>query len=298
MEEHINSLRRFVSGPGLDITSVTQLRHEEGRALYRVVCGDRLLIFKWFAPDADRIEVWAYNVLRQYRVPTIPILASTENGLLMEDLTTSPTWRLATEQDNRWAETGIAVAEWYKLFHSAGRHFLANVQDVPDYLHRETDSLDANTILRIGARLRLEDNGVWRLAAKHIEELKSAMNALPTTFNYNDFEWTNLALSRQETPALRGIVFDYHLLGIGPVYCDYRNVVGSLEDSAREAFQAAFGPVDEREAILDAPLSVLYGLHVALQRPRLPGWATGLVGEAASGELELKLREAIHSLER
>jgi hypothetical protein len=203
---------------------------------------------------------------------------------------------LATEQDNRQAETGIAVAEWYKMFHSAGRQYLAKVQDLPDFLHRETDSLDANTILWISAQLKLEDNGVWRLAAKHIEELKSAMNALPTTFNYNDFEWTNLALSRQETPARRSVVFDYHLLGIGPIYCDYRNVMGSLEDSAREAFQAAFGPVNEQEAILDAPLSVLYGLYVALQRPRLPGWATGLVGEAASGELELKLREAIHSL--
>jgi hypothetical protein len=123
--------------------------------------------------------------------------------------------------------------------------------------------------------------------------LKSATRAQATTLNYNDFEWTNLALSREVTSEHRGIVFDYHLLGIGPAYSDYRNVTGSLEGLAREAFHEAFGPVDEREAILDAPMSVLYGLNVALERAQFPGWATGLLNEVVSGDLALKLRKAI-----
>ncbi len=47
--------------------------------------------------------------------------------------------------------------------------------------------------------------------------VKRAMRALPETLTYNDFHWTNLALSRQARPVPRAVVYDYHLLGIGPL---------------------------------------------------------------------------------
>lgn len=281
---------------GLDpseVKSVALLGRHEGHTLCRVVCGGRSFVLKWFASGAENIEVQAYALLSRYGVPTLRVHGSTDDALLLEDLDASPTWRLATAADNSRAQTGTAVAEWYRALHAAGRALLANDQAAPGYLRREVDSLDIAVILWMGERLGPVGSGVWKLAAEYIEALKSAIRTLPTTLNYNDFEWTNLALSRQETPSLRAIVFDYHLLGIGPAYSDYRNVMGSLEGRAREAFQDAFGPVDEREALLDAPTSVLYGLYEALQRPRLPGWATGPLAEVASGELEQKLQRAI-----
>lgn len=281
---------------GLDpseVTGVSILHESHGHALYRLTCGMRSFVLKWFSAPGEAIEVRAYALLRQYGVPTLPLHGRADNALLLEDLEASSEWRLATEDDTKRAETGAAVAEWYRALHVAGFRLLSGPGAVPGFLRREIDALDARGLLGAAERLNLAGNPVWRLAAEHIEALKVATRALPTTLNYNDFDWTNLALSRVAIPALRAVVFDYHLLGIGPAYSDYRNVSWSLSGPAREAFQAAFGPPDAREAVLDAATSVLYSLYTAAQLPRLPGWARDAVGEVTSGDLEAKLRQAI-----
>jgi len=103
-----------------------------------------------------------------------------------------------------------------------------------------------------GKRFGMEMLTVWQLAADHLEALLAAFRAFQETLNYNDFHWTNLALTHEEP--LRAVVFDYDLLGIGPVYCDIRNVLGSLGEPAQGAFREAYGPVDERIAVFDKPL--------------------------------------------
>ena len=136
------------------------------------------------------------------------------------------------------------------------------------------------------------------LAAEHIEALKDGLRSLPETLTYNDFHWTNLALSRHQRPEFRAVVFDYHLLGIGLAASNCRNVGGSLGAAARAAFWVAYGAVDERAAALDAPVATLHALRVAVQRPELPRWALPLVHEVTTGELEAKLRHALALLER
>ena len=106
--------------------------------------------------------------------------------------------------------------------------------------------------------------------------------------------WTNLALSREQP--VRAIVFDYHLLGIGPAASDCRNVASSPRAGAAGAFWDTHGPVDEQEVVLDAPVAVLYALSVAVQLPRLPRWARPLVREARDGDLERSLRKALETL--
>lgn len=165
---------------------------------------------------------------------------------------------------------------------------------MPGFLTREIDLLTPEGVVQIGKRLGMETLPVWQLAADHLEAVQSAFRAFPETLNYNDFHWTNLALTR-EAP-LRAVVFDYDLLGIGPAYCDLRNVLGSLGESARGAFREVYGPVDERVAVYDQPLASLYSLHVAVQLPQLPAWAQGCAQEAMDGTLERVLRKAIDSL--
>jgi len=235
-------------------------------------------------------EIPAYRLLRECSVPTLPIHGLTENAVLLEDLASSPDWRLAMAEDIEHAEVGRAVAAWYRLFHEAGHRLL----NLPAFLTREIDALTPNGVLEIGDRLKMADLPVWRLAADGLEALQAAFRAFPETFNYNDFHWTNLALTRAEP--LRAVVFDYDMLGIGPVYCDIRNVLGSLGESARGSFREAYGPVDNRIALFDKPLSVLYSLQVAIRQPSLPAWAQDCAQEAQGGLLESELWAAIHCL--
>ena len=264
------------------------------RGLYRIECGGQSLVLKWFGCPAEAIEVRAYALLERLGVPTLPIRGRTDDALLLEDLAVGPTWRLAEEADVARSETGAAVAEWYLALHAAGREMLDSPDGAPDFLEREAGALDPAAVLATGRKLGLEANRVWRLAADHIEALKAAMRALPETLSYNDFHWTNLALTR--AAPLRAIVYDHHLLGIGPAASDCRNVVGSLRGEAASTFWETYGPVDEREVILDAPVADLCALSVAVQRPRRPRWAEPLVRQARDGELARSLRKALDIL--
>jgi hypothetical protein len=48
--------------------------------------------------------------------------------------------------------------------------------------------------------------------------------------------------------------------------------------------------------MLDASLSILYSLSVAVEQPRLPAFAVPLVQAITTGELERKLRRALDVL--
>ena len=288
-----------LSSMGLDPAQVTdaELIHEKhGDRLYRIECGGRWYVLKWFHDPDQTTEVRSYALLEGLGVPTLPVYGRAENALLLEDLAHSPTWRLATEEDVERAETGTAVANWHRTLHQAGRRLLADPGGAPGFLKREVDALTPETLLETGQELGLSHQPVWALAADQIEAIKDAMRSLPETLNYNDFYWTNLALSRQETPSTRAIVYDYHLLGIGLQASDCRNVAGSLGERAAAAFWEAYGPVDEREQVLDEPTAALYGLLVAASRARFPRWAEGLLQAVQNGELAASLKRALEVL--
>ena len=72
----------------------------------------------------------------------------------------------------------------------------------------------------------------------------------------------------------------------GYAYADLRNVCSSLSGAAQEAFLGEYGPFDEREAEIDAVVSVLNGLISAYGRERLPAWSAGLIEELRGGLYE------------
>lgn len=84
---------------------------------------------------------------------------------------------------------------------------------------------------------------------------------------YNDFYWTNLAVSKDGKEAM---MFDYNLLGRGYAYGDVRNVTVSLSPKAAEAFRRAYGPINPTEA---AVVSVIVTLILASRREIFPAWA-------------------------
>lgn len=277
-----------------EIRDAARLAERHGHGLWRIVTARQSYVLKWFPPgDPGSAEIEAYPLLRKLGVPTLPVHGSTENALLLEDLATSPTWRLASKADLASAAVGRAVARWYRVFHRRGAALLAGTGGPPPFLGREIDRLDAGSLHQAGRRLAVESRPGWRLGLAHIETLKRAMRALPETLNYNDFYWTNLALSRAAGTEAQAIVFDYHLLGIGLRYSDCRNVTGSLTGSAVGAFWGAYGLPDEREKILDRPVSTLVALVTAAQRPSFPRWAQASLDRVCDGTLERDVRVAL-----
>ncbi len=275
---------------GLDPKNVAgiELVHEaHGNRLYRVTDGVRAYVLKQLgAPGADP-EPRAYGVLRSLAVPTLPLYGSIEGAILLEDLRASAEWRLATEEDVERPEVAAAVAEWYRALHDTDLG-----ADAPAFLSRESDTLGPQVIHEMASRLGLDHLPAFRLAAESIERLKTAIRSLPQVLNYNDFHWSNLALSLEESP-VRAVVFDYGLLGMGLRYSDCRNVVSSLGDRAGDAFWKAYGPFSEEEKTLDEAVADLYSLSQAARRNRLPGWARSSMRKAETGELEESILRAL-----
>lgn len=106
--------------------------------------------------------------------------------------------------------------------------------------------------------------------------------------SYNDFWWTNLAVSKDGNEAL---MFDYNLMGRGYAYSDVRNVTVSLSPEAARAFLAQYGPIDPLEQAGDNVVSLIITLILDSRRPQFPAWAAE--SRNALEELEQKITHLI-----
>ena len=271
---------------------VNLMQERHGNRLFRIQKGRFSYILKLFGDAASAREVQCFALLRRLGVPTIPVCGETENALLLEDLSKSDYLRLASEEDVERAEVGEAVADWFSSLHHAGSKSLAEGLPFPSFLHREIDEVTPETILELGRRVQSSNWNRWVHLASSIEAIKDEARSCDETLTYNDFHWTNLALTRNAAP-IRAVVFDYHLLGIGLRYSDWRNVTGSLRSRARGAFITAFGAVDEKERVLDSLLAPLYALVVAFRRTNFPSWGRESLELAETGQIHARTEHAL-----
>ena len=271
---------------------VEPIRERHGNRLFRIVLEGSSYILKEFGdPEASR-EVRAYALLEDLGIPTLRVIASTNDALLLEDLDVSKYLRLAHEEDLRNAEVGVALAAWYRALHNADSTLLLRDNPRLSFLRREIDELTPASILKVATRVRGSDSSKWFTLAGNIDRIKNAVMNSAETLTYNDFHWTNLALSRNGK-AIRAVVFDYHCLGLGMRYSDCRNVTGSLGPDAVDAFRSAYGETDPKEKVLDDLVAPLCALVEAFRRRRFPSWAEASLEVAETGEIHSRLNRVI-----
>lgn len=276
------------------VTQYETLSERHGHQIWRTHTSNGTYVLKWFADEMSALaELGGYSLLAELGVPTLPVYGITRQSLLIEDLKYSLSWRVAEEKDMSNPKVGEAIAGWYKVFHEYGIRFLARANQIPSFLLRESDCLDKDCIFKTADRLGLSENSVWQLAIDNIDLLKTAEKRLSVTLNYNDYHWSNLALSRSDDRKYQAVIFDYHLLGIGMPYSDCRNIIGSLSENTISAFWNTYGKVDLREEIIDKPLSTLVVLVTAAQRSRFPKWAEECRLSLIKGDLDRDIRKAI-----
>ena len=273
---------------------VEPIRKKNGNHLYRIALEGSTYVLKVFIdPDASR-EVAAYAMLRDLGVPTLRVISSTNDALLLEDLYTSEHLRLACQEDIGNPEVGVALASWYHALHGADWRGWTR-QHGPSLVRREIDELTPDSILEVASRIRGPYQSRWVTLADNIDSIRNAAITSDETLTYNDFHWTNLALSPNAKP-IRAVVFDYHLLGLGLRYSDCRNVTGSLAPVAADAFQSVYGETDPREKVLDDLIAPLYALVEAFRRPRFPSWAEESLELAMTGEIHGRFERVMEVL--
>lgn len=250
------------------IIDVRPFYYTKDKILLRLYTKDGTYVLIRTPSDDDLSETTAYRLFQESGIPTLPIYKITDRHVMVEDLTNSADWRLARKIDVELYEVGWAVGEWYKKLHDNGLKLIHR----PEFSHlsRECDSLTPESILKIGKTLGMETLPIWQLAADAIDDIKDKIGRMAVVLNYNDFYYTNLALSEQDP--LQAIIFDYGELRIGMRYSDCRNVVSSMGYDAIEGFYKCYGEPDPIEVILDDAVTDLYALSSVVQRKVFPKW--------------------------
>ena len=270
---------------GLRLPDFSLIREKGGVSLYRVEAEKKRYVLKILSQPQDRREIANYRLLNRLGVPTLPLLRATDRAILLPDLETDPAFRLGRAEDLSSPDTAKALARWYKALHRAGAALPR--KDLPGY--DESDEITPENMAAVAEKTGTQDNPLWAALEEGFPALRRAIDALPRTLTYNDFYWTNLAVSRDGSGAL---MFDYNLLGKGLAWGDLRNVTCALSPEAAAAFLAEYHPKGmEAQAAADAVIAPLVTLHAACAQDAFPEWAAGSLAELKSGKILESLEE-------
>lgn len=260
--------------------NLQEIQNKDGIYLFRVVYENKYYILKYFLNEEYTREIKYYSILKELNIPTIQVFSYTDKALLLEDLERSQKYRLGVASDLSDIELAKALAAWYINLHNKGAKYIS---EKGSSFYRETDIITKENIDLIRCKSNTEENKVWDLILDNFDLILSKIKSLEETLTYNDFYWTNLALSKDKKEA---IMFDYNFLGVGYRYSDIRNVCSSLSKEAGEVFIKEYGGIDETEKIIDEGISIIVNLIFAYKRPQFPKWAKESLDVVYSGELE------------
>lgn len=265
-----------------------EIQNKDGIYLFRIVYENKNYVLKYFLNDEYTREIKNYSILKELNIPTIKVYACTDRALLLEDLEKSKKYRLGKDSDLIDIEVARALATWYSDLHSRGVKYIS--QNGGNF-YREFDVVTKENIDLIKNKSNTKDNKVWKLIFDNYDLIFSKIGNLEETLTYNDFYWTNLAVSNDKKEA---IMFDYNLLGVGFRYNDIRNVCSSLSEEAGRVFIEEYGVVDEDEKIIDEGISILVTLIFAYKRPKFPNWALESSAAIYNGELEKAIERILN----
>lgn len=248
-------------------STIDLIQNKDGVIVARVQNGTTSYIIKYFQNDDYKREIKNYQLLYDLSIPTVKVFGFTDSAILMENISQSDIFRLATKEDLDDVAIASEIAEWYKLLHTRSKDFSENYSAE---LYDETDFMTRDNIEFIKEKTGTQNLPVWKLINDNFDIIVSKIRSLPRVLTYNDFYYTNLIVAKDKTSAF---MFDYNLLGKGYVYSDIRNVCYSLGENAKNTFLEAYGEFDKSQIIVDDVASVLVTLYHACQRKTFPSWS-------------------------
>lgn len=269
-------------------STINLIQNKDGVIVARVQCDAKSYIIKYFQNEEFKREIENYQLLDALNIPTVKVFGFTDSAILMEDVSQSDIFRLATKEDLDDVIITSKIAEWYKFLHTRSKDFAENHSTE---LYDETDFITKDNIEFIKEKTDTQNLPVWELINDNFDIIVSKIKSLPRIFTYNDFYYTNLIVAKDKSSAF---MFDYNLLGKGYVYSDIRNVCYSLGEKAKKAFLEAYGEFDKSEIIIDDVASVLVTLYHACQRKSFPAWANSTLNELKT-DYEDKVQTLLNS---
>jgi len=249
----IKTLNKIITQP----YELQLIREKFDIFVFRVVQGNNSYVGKYFGnkQSRGRQEIQHYEMLSSIGVPTLSMLACTQRLMLLEDIQTSKTYRLGTEQDISNLQTARLIAQWFKQLHVCGQ----TSSGLPKLdLLISADALSVENITNAMHKTNSCGNPFWATLTNHLNSIKHAH--VCNTITYNDFWWDNMAVAKDGSSAL---MFDYNCMYRGYAYSDIRHILSVLTKSAGEAFLEAYGDYSAEEKAFEDVFFPLTGLMTA-----------------------------------
>lgn len=292
MNPLVNELNRMK----ISFDQLEQIRISNGVFVYRVICGGVSYVLKYFEDLQHSREINHYAILNQLEIPTLKMIAQTDRALLMEDVCSSPRYRLGLEGDLNDVFVVRHLAIWYRLLHEKGRDYIKTHHTG---FYDEADLFTVENIRAVRQKYKMESEPVWQILLDNYDRIRRAWDSTEKTITYNDFYYTNFIVAKDRTSAF---MFDYNLLGKGYVYADIRNVCSSLGSEAQNAFLSAYRFAAENEkpdlwdklqVPLDNVISTIVTLVLACRREKTPKWADSYIESIRNGAYTEQVEELI-----
>ena len=265
--------------------SISRIRSKAGVHVFKLVSEDVSYVMKYYDNDEDSREIKNYEILESLGVPILKKYGATSDSILIEHIDSIENFRLGTLEDLKIPGVVTAIAQWYKKLHNAGNQY-NNLGD----MYFEFDNLTFENLHFIMERSDTGNLEFWEYLFNNLSELGTAISNLEYTLTYNDFFWTNMAVSYD---CSKIIMFDYNLLGRGYRYADIRNVCSTLSREAVDVYLDEYGSISTREMVIDEAVSDLHTLIEAYSRDDFPTWAESSLNKLMSGESYIKLKTAL-----
>lgn len=122
----MQELELELSNMKVDYKSLEIIQDKAGIIVARVKRNDCALIIKYFKSVNFRREIKNYKILSSLDIPTLNVISTTDNALLMKDVCESHKYRLGTKEDLDNPIIASLVAKWYRLLHHKGSSYIAN----------------------------------------------------------------------------------------------------------------------------------------------------------------------------
>lgn len=256
------------------------ISNKEGIIVARIISSTERYIIKLINNDIYLREIENYTLLNKLGIQTATVIYSSNRSILLEDIESSFHFRLAKKNDMDKPNVIRAIASWYRELHSKGEEYFTNNND--KCLYSETNQINEDAVKLIKKKSGYNNSKFWEKLLYILPVIKEQCQKYKT-ITYNDFHYTNLAVSKNEK---RAFMFDYNLLGEGLAYSDVRNVTYDLSDNMKKVFLDTYGETDIRQELIDNVISPVFTLSVAYKRTIFPMWGQNELDALLTGKVE------------
>lgn len=264
---------------GVKVNTLEVLSDKDGVVVVVLNDGLKNPVLKYFEKAIYAREIEIYKLFNQLGIKTMPVIAVSDTALLLENMASHPTERLALKSDLENPTVVKGLAKWYRKLHHSGREHLKANGDQGFY--SELRLLTPENLLEIKEKSGYHCDGFWTALPIAVDRILTYLEG-HKTITYNDFFYGNAAVSKSLEDAY---TFDYNFVGAGLAFLDIANVLSGLPEPMHDIFCEAYGEIEPYEREINALVSPLIGLSIAYQRETFPEWGLEALEQLRSGEV-------------